>query len=102
MEVDHAFGNGQAQTQTAILARDRLAPLLERIENPRLNLWRYAEAIIDNLDRDVMFIVVIGPNTDGPFRRRKLDRVLDQIPKNLLQSRRIRPAMMLGCLKPLR
>ena len=103
MQIDHAFGNGEPQAETAILARDRAAALLEGIENTRQQIGLDPDPGIGNLHHDrcpassfrVRAVIVAA-------RGREFDRVFDQIPKDLLQARRVRPAMMLDRLEMFR
>ena len=94
MQIDDPFGDGQSQAEAAKLARHRRTALFKGVEDPRLQFRRDTDAVIPNLDDDVMRRIIVRANCNRPFSRGELDRVVDQVPQNLLETRRVSPAMM--------
>ena len=85
MRFDQRLADGQAETQAAQL---RPLALLESIENFRQRLGVDSHPAIGNLHAQLP-VVVRGPDFEPPAFRREFHRVLDQVPKNLLQPGRI-------------
>ncbi len=70
--------------------------LFEGIENPRLMFGFDSDPGVGDL-KDKPPFLVRGPNRDSPSVRSKLHRVVQQIPKDLLDPDRIsRDVMLLG------
>lgn len=98
MHVDHALRNGEAEPQPAIFRSDGAAPLLEGVEDPRLHVCFDPDAGVGEIDHDAMLSVVAGSDAQLATRRRELHGVLNDVPEDLLQPRRVGPAVMLaGC-----
>ena len=57
-------------------------------------MWLDPDAGVGDLDDDLMLLVVPGGNFEPAALGREFRGVLDQVPKNLLQTRRVAPAMM--------
>ena len=89
---DQLLGNGQAQTGTAILARDLPIGLRESREDVGLLLGRNANAGIKYIKLQAKRVVaglwlVAGDDTQAHFAAlRKFDRVAQQVKKDLPQS----------------
>src|SRR5438477_9828689 len=98
MQIDDPFRDRQAQAKSAKFARDCRAALFKRVKNARLQFWRDTHTAILNLNNDVMCRIVAGANINRSFARRELHRVIDQIPKNLLETSCVSPAMMFSGL----
>src|SRR4029453_12288312 len=65
-----------------------------RLENARLQFRANSDTGIGEIDDDVMLGIVTCADAELTTRRREFDRVLDDVPKDLLQTRGIGPAMM--------
>src|SRR5664279_5819712 len=92
MEIDHALGNRQSKPEPAVLARDDAPSLFERIEDFRDQGRFDPDAVVCDLDHNLMGLVVPCGQFEVSFLRRKFRGVLHEIPKDLLQSRGIGPA----------
>ena len=63
--------------------------MFEGVEDSWQQLRINTAAGIFHFDPKLPVLIISGTNTELPAIRRKFDRVLDQVPKNLLQTRRI-------------
>src|SRR4029077_10653686 len=87
---------GESKTQASELSP---AALFERIENLRQRFRLNPQACISDFDAKLSAGIIAGGNYDSPIRLRKLYRVIYQVPKDLLQSRRVCSHMHLACAK---
>ena len=86
MRFNKRFADRQTQTESAKLRSPRL---LERVKNSRHHLGIDPAAGIFDLNAKSTVIAIRSPNGKLAAVGCKLDRVLDQVPKNLLQTRGI-------------
>ena len=68
--------------------------MFEGVENAWLQFAINADPGIGEIDDDVMLRVVARADEELAAGRGKFDRILDDVPKNLLQPGGIGPAMM--------
>ena len=68
MQIDDAFGNGEAETESAVAVGHAFAALLERLENARLQLGANSYAGIGEIDNDVMPGVVTSADAERAAR----------------------------------
>src|SRR5438270_7906318 len=94
MYIDNALGNGQAETESAVAIGHALSTLFEGVENARLQFGINPDPGISEIDNDVVLGVVARADAELAAGRSKFDRILDDVPKDLLQSCGISPAMM--------
>src|SRR3954453_21560101 len=85
MGFNKSFADREPETQPSLSS----AALFERIENYWQRFPLNSHPGVCNLDAQLSIRIVGGRNRDLPVRRRELHRVVDQIPKDLLQSRRV-------------
>ena len=65
-------------------------PAIELLEDLRLFLGGDAAAVVLNADIDIMLLrLQIDPNTERPFRDRRLERIVQQIHDDLLDAQGI-------------
>ena len=86
MCLDQRFADGETQTQTAQL---RSAALFKSIENFRQRFGFDPQTSIGDLDAQSIVCIIVGGNRNLPVFRCKLHRVVYQVPKDLLKSRRV-------------
>src|SRR5947207_10491093 len=83
------FGNGQAQTEAAEAALEGAVALLKRIENPFHDFRLDPDAGIAYADRENLRQMIRRGDGDGAAFAGELDRVLEEVPNDLLKFRRI-------------
>src|SRR5206468_1109602 len=88
------FADGQTQTQSAKLCP---ATLFKSIENFRQCFRLNSQSGIRDFDTQLSVGIVARGNGNLPLARCKFHRVIYQVPKNLLQSRRICSHMDFSC-----
>src|SRR5207237_8876040 len=93
-QIDNAFEDGETETEPAVAIGYAAPALFEGVENARLQFAIDADTGIGEIDDDVMLRVIACANTELAAGRSKFDRILDDVPKNLLQAGGIGPAMM--------
>src|SRR5205809_1435846 len=86
MRFNKRFADRQTQTESAKLRSPRL---LERVKNSRHHFGIDPAAGIFDLNAKSTVTAIRSPNGKLAAVGCKLDRVLDQVPKNLLQTRGI-------------
>src|SRR5436190_1743097 len=86
MRIDHRLGDGETEAETAEAACDRALPLLEGIKNLVDLFLLDPDASIRDSDFDFFWSRIKRFNGDTAAGRRKFDAVLDEIPKDLLQT----------------
>ena len=89
VRIDHRFRNGKAETEPAEAPRNRRLSLFERIEDFSNLVLFNADAGVGDPNFNFIRLRVGSHDRDSPIVRRKLHAVLDQVPKDLLQTRRI-------------
>jgi len=89
----------QAKAKAAKLAGYGWASLLERIENTRLQFRRDTHATVLDLYHDVVIGIIPSAYAYLTFSGSELHRIVDQVPKDLLQSGCVGPAMMFCCIQ---
>ena len=95
--LDDRAADRQAQPQAAEPARRRRPPLLQDVEDPGKSLRLDADAGVADLDRSGRHAVrsvrvplaIAGPDRDPASGGGELDRVLDQVPEDLLEPDRV-------------
>src|SRR2546430_15764643 len=92
--MDNALGNGQAETEAAVAIGHALSTLVEGVENARLQFGINPDPGVGEIDNDVVLGVVARADAELAAGRSKFDRILDDVPKNLLQSFFFLTAMM--------
>ena len=85
VRFDERLADGEAEAQTAQLAA---GALLERVKNLRQRFRIDPHSGIGNFHPQLV-LAVLGPDFEPAAFRRKLHRVLDQVPKNLLEPGRV-------------
>src|SRR5258705_10000608 len=88
MGVDERLADGQAKSKSAELARHCRRALLKRVEQPGKNFRSEPDAGIGN-GQCKSTILAARANRDGAAFGCKFDRVLDQVPEDLLKPGRI-------------
>src|SRR6266480_7650680 len=89
MRINHRFRDRKTETKTAKTPGDGDLALFEGIEN-FVDLFRFdPNASIADSDFNLLRRRVNGFNNDTAFLRGEFHAVLDEIPKHLLQTRRI-------------
>ena len=58
MEIDHALRNREAEAEPAVFARDDAPALLEGVEDSRHQFRIDPDAVVGDLDHDLMGLVV--------------------------------------------
>src|SRR3984893_10822664 len=88
------FADGQTKTQTS-----KLCPLalFKSIENFRQRFRLNSQAGVRDFNAQFSLGSVAGRNGNLPIAGCELHRVIDQVPKDLLESRRIRSQMDFPC-----
>ena len=100
MHIHDRLGDRQPQPQPSKLPRRAAVALLKRIKDPRQHLRRDPHPRVAHLHLDVPRLGRIPrADRDAPPGRRKLDRIAQQVPKHLLQARRIAVRFVTGRLK---
>ena len=95
MGVHGGLGDGQAQAQAAVLGREGTpSALLEGEKYPGQQLLFDADAVVLQVHADGSF-PVMGLQRDATALGGELGRVLEQVPKDLLEPRRIAAHEML-------
>ena len=89
MRSDHRLGNRKAETESAKAPRDRGLSLLECVEDFSDLFLLNANSGVADANLNVFGQSVGSRDRDSTVGRRKLDAVFDEIPKHLLQSRRV-------------
>src|SRR5947207_3615308 len=89
---DQRFADRQPETQTTEL---RSVTLFERIEDLWQSLGLNSKSGVGNLYMELFVRIIARRDMNLPGVGGKLHRVVDQVPKDLLQSRRIRAEMNL-------
>src|SRR5437868_555888 len=99
MRIDQCFGDGKTEPQAAELSSDRAIALLKSIENMRKRFGLNTNPVVFYFENELFVCFILRPN-ENPFPRwRKLDRVADQVPKNLVQTDWIGHDLMRGCFQ---
>src|SRR5947207_11848866 len=100
MRINHRFRDGKTETKTAKTAGDGDLALFESVEN-FVDLFRLdPNASIADSDFNLLRRRVNGFNNDTAFLRGEFHAVLDEIPKHLLQTRRISFDIALSVAEP--
>src|SRR4029077_6367196 len=79
----------QAETEAAELLGHRGVALLEGVEDPRQDLGLNPDSRVDHLEDPFRSRLISRANDDPAARRCELDGVLDEVPEDLLDPRRI-------------
>ena len=85
----HRLRDCEPKSETAESPRNRALALLERVENLSLVRFFDADAGVGDPDFDFVRGRIQRFDDDTPFGRGKFHAVLDQVPKDLLQARRV-------------
>src|SRR5439155_15730278 len=96
VRFNQRFADGKSETQTSQLCA---AALFKSIENFRERFRLNSQAAISDLNTQLSIGIVARGNKNLPFARRKLHCVIYQIPKDLLEPRRVRSQMDILCAK---
>src|SRR5438045_1502433 len=83
------FGNGQAETEAAEAPLEGAFALLKRIKNPFHDFRLDPDAGIAHADRENLRKMIRRRDRDGAAFAGELDRVLEEVPNDLLKFRRI-------------
>ena len=83
------FGNCQAETEAAETPLERAFALLKRIKNPFHDFRLDPDAGIAHADRENLRQMIRRRDRDGAAFAGELDRVLEEVPNDLLKFRRI-------------
>ena len=86
MGLDQPFANGETQTQTAQLCS---ATLFESVENFRQRFGFNPQTGIGDFDSQSIAGIIVGTNRNLPISGCKLNCVIYQVPKDLLEPRRV-------------
>src|SRR6266404_7024622 len=98
MKIDKMFRNRQAQAEPAKLTTERRISLLEWPEQRSLPFDFNSDAVISDLKLKTTIIVIGAPDLDLSAGRGEFYGVVNQVPKHLLDSNRIRPDVILLCI----
>lgn len=85
MEFDELFYDGEAEAETAVLARGRGIGLAETLEEIRKEFGSHSGAGVAHTQHEVV-VVALQAHIDPPMRGREFDRVGQQVPDDLLES----------------
>ena len=92
MRFDQRFADGQPEAKPAPA---RAGALFERIENFRQGFRLNSKPGIRDFNMQLFVGIVAGRDMNLPIFGSKLDRIVDEVPKDLLQSSRIGAEMNL-------
>src|SRR5439155_25647875 len=84
MQVNQLTDECEPEAEAAMAARAGAVPLAERFEDVRQQLWRDSLARIAH-DEPHGVVAAFESHLYSPARWRELDRILDQVPDDLLQ-----------------
>ena len=96
---DDGFADREAQAQAAKLLRDRAFTLFECAKNPRQNIRGDTDAGVLHFDDEFSIggrELPARPHENLPANGRKLNRVLEQVPKDLRDPGRINSGEMIA------
>ena len=88
VHLHQRLADRQPQAQAAELPRDRAFRLLEGVEDPRQRLRLDADPAVVHLD-DHVLLVRPAADAHAAAVRRELDRVLQEVPEDLLEPGRV-------------
>ena len=94
VDFDDRLRDGQPQAEPAVAMLAGDVALLEGLENIRQRFGADADAGILDADEDPILDVVARAHGDAPAGGGEFERVLDQVPKDLLEPRGIGQRMM--------
>ena len=97
MYFQSPFGNRQPQSQGAELTGDVRIGLPEGTEDPYDGLRVHADARVVDFHRHLARSCVAHTDADGTTFRCELARVLEQVPKHLLQPSKVAVQPVANC-----
>src|SRR5512140_1223371 len=86
VRLDHRLRSSKSKAQSAVLARDPLAGLVEGVEDRRQLVGQDADPGVNDRQAELS-AVIRRRDVDRPVRRRELRRVAEDVPHHLPQAR---------------